>query len=266
MPTLIDTHSHIDGDEFLEDIQEIITRAQDANVRKILIPNINTKTIGRILEICSNNPGMLYPMIGLHPEDVKENYKELLATLKNILDKHNNADSEAQRFIAIGEIGIDLYWDKTFEKEQIEAFERQIEWSIEYKLPVMIHTRNAHKEVISIIQKYKDENIKGVFHCFAGNIDEAEDLLSFNNFMLGIGGIVTFKKSTLPETLKRAVPLSRIVLETDAPYMAPVPYRGKRNESSFIPEIANKIAEIYNCSLDEVALQTTKNASFVFDL
>ena len=267
MLTLIDTHSHIDGEEFSEDFNDVVRRAKEANVEKIFIPNINTETIGRILEVCAINPGVLYPMLGLHPEDVKgTEYKKALDCLKGILDQHNAQDSELQKFIAIGEIGIDLYWDKTYKKEQIKAFERQIEWSIEYNLPIMIHTREAHREVAEVISKYKSENIRGIFHCFTGNTEEAEELMTFNNFMFGIGGVGTFKKSTLAETIKKTILLSKIVLETDSPYMAPVPYRGKRNESSFITEVAKKIADILQCSTEDVAEQTTKNALSIFKI
>jgi len=252
---LIDTHSHIDGEEYDDDREEVIGRAKEAGVGRILVPNINGKTISRIVELCESHKGYLYPMIGLHPEDVTDDDEATLDEMENMLNtKHD--------FIAIGEVGLDLYWDTSREREQIKVFERQVEWAEKYSLPLMIHSRNAHKQLVDIISRH--DSVKGVFHCFTGTKEEAAQLLSFKGFKLGIGGVVTFKKSQLPSVLSEAVPLDRIVLETDAPYMAPVPHRGKRNESSFIVEVARKLSEIYSCGLDEVAKTTTENAIEVF--
>ncbi len=260
MSYLIDTHTHLDGEEFADDIQEVIRRAQEAGVSKMLIPNINADTLSGITTLCNTHKGVLYPMVGLHPEDVKDDYT-------NVLDKLEQELQQSNGFIAIGEIGLDYYWDVTYKKIQIEAFKRQVGWSGKYGLPLMIHTRSAHSDMVGIMREASDNNRLnhgGVFHCFAGTAEEAEELLAFNGFMLGIGGIVTFKKSTLPDVLKEAVPLSRIVLETDSPYMAPVPFRGKRNESAYVVHVAQKIADIYECGIEEVIHQTTQNARRVF--
>lgn len=263
MYNLIDTHAHLDGEEFSCDINDVLDRAQKVGVKTILIPNINSTTINNVLGTCKKHTGILYPMIGLHPEDVKEKeeYDRVLDSMEAMLKSHT--DNTCQ-FIAIGEIGLDFYWDDTYKKEQKEAFERQIRWAETYHLPLMIHSRAAHKELVEIMEAHRHNHIKGVFHCFTGNSDEAKDLLSFEGFMLGIGGVATFNKSDLPEVLASTVPLSRIVLETDAPYLAPVPYRGKRNESAFIANIAQKVAEIYHCTVNEVATTTTENAIKMF--
>lgn len=257
---LIDTHSHIDGEEFLDDFEDVVKRAKAANVKKIFLPNINADTIGRIELLCSLNPGTLYPMIGLHPEDVNTESSDTLNALEERLKRPNP-------YIAIGEIGLDYYWNDTHKELQKEAFKKQIKWSIDYDLPLMIHTRAAHSDMVDIITSSNEKyggRLRGVFHCFAGNEEEAQELLKFENFMFGIGGIVTFKKSVLPQVIKSVIPLERIVLETDSPYMAPVPNRGKRNESAFIKDIGAKLAEIYNCDPMLVMEQTTNNALKIF--
>ncbi len=255
---IIDTHSHLDGEEFGEDLQDVIARAKDAGIGKILIPNINADTLPNILTLCKTHPDYLFPMIGLHPEDVKEDYKLVL----DAMEKQLNITKD---YIAVGEIGIDLYWNDTYKEQQLEAFDIQVKWAEKYGLPLMIHTRNAHREVVEILSSNHHNNIKGIFHCFTGSSEEAEELLSFDNFMIGIGGVLTFKKSTLRDVVKSTIPLERIVLETDSPYMAPVPYRGKRNESAFVVEVTRKLSEIFNCSYDEVCRQTTSNALAIFD-
>ena len=201
-------------------------------------------------------------MMGLHPEDVKEDWQDVLAQMKDYI--YSNLSS-AQRVIAIGEVGLDYYWSREFEQEQLLAFEKQVKWSVETRLPLMIHCRKAQNEMVKILRKYKAELPGGVFHCFTGNSHEAEELLEFQNFTLGLGGVLTFKKSNLPDTLKAVVPLSRIVLETDAPYMAPVPMRGKRNESAYIPFIMTKLAEIYDTTTAEIDRITTQNAKSIFN-
>lgn len=256
---LIDTHAHLDGPEFKEDLNSVLSRAKQANIEKILIPAINLEGMTNLLNICKEHEDYLVPMIGLHPEEVKEDYKNQLDRLHEILVEYRNDKSNKQQFCAIGEVGLDYYWDDTYKSQQIEAFEQQIQWAIEFNLPLMIHVRNAHHDLIELMEKYRKYNLRGVFHCFSGTAEEARQLLSFPYFMLGIGGVVTFKKSTLPEVLKQEVPLSRIVLETDAPYLAPVPHRGKRNESSFIVSTATRLSEIYECEIDNIATQTKKN-------
>lgn len=261
---MIDTHAHLDGEEFAEDITEVIQRAKDAGVEKIFLPNVNEDTLQPIIHLCAAYPGYLYPMIGLHPEEVNPTKIDVDATLdamESILESHDLMNT----CVAIGEVGLDFYWDKTYKEKQIEVFERQITWAIKYHLPLMIHARNAHAELVEIISKYQSKNnLTGVFHCFTGTEEEATQLLSFPNFALGIGGVLTFKKSKLPEVLKSAVPLSRIVLETDSPYMAPVPHRGKRNESAFVSLVAAKLAEIYDISLQEVERQTNLTVARIF--
>lgn len=255
---IIDTHSHLDVDKFAEDLQDVVARAKEAGINKVLIPNINAETLQNILTLCKAHPNYLYPMIGLHPEDVKEDYKLVLDAMEKQLRITND-------YIAVGEIGIDLYWDDTYREQQLDAFDTQVKWAEKYGLPLMIHTRNAHKEVVEIMSSNHYNNIKGIFHCFTGSAEEAQELLSFDNFMIGIGGVLTFKKSTLPDVVKTTIPLDRVVLETDSPYMAPVPHRGKRNESAFVVEVARKLSEIYDCTYDEVCKQTTSNALAIFD-
>ncbi|MBR3531780.1 MAG: TatD family hydrolase [Bacteroidaceae bacterium] len=260
---MIDTHAHLDGEEFAEDISEVIQRAKDVGVEKIFLPNVNEDTLQPIIRLCAAYPGYLYPMIGLHPEEVTPTKIDVDATLdamESMLENHDLMNS----CVAIGEVGLDLYWDQTYKEKQIEVFERQITWAIKYHLPLMIHARNAHAELVEIISKYQQHNLTGVFHCFTGTEEEATQLLSFSGFALGIGGVLTFKKSKLPEVLKSAVPLSRIVLETDSPYMAPVPHRGKRNESAFVRLVAEKLADIYNVTLQEVEYQTNLTVARIF--
>ncbi|MBR4130473.1 MAG: TatD family hydrolase [Bacteroidaceae bacterium] len=254
---MIDTHSHIYEPVFSADREEVIMRAKQAGVEYILLPNINAESIEQMLDMCRRNPGYCFPMMGLHPEDIEENYKQVLADMKTLLEVPNHP------YIAIGEVGLDYYWDKTKVKEQEEVFRTQIEWAIEYHLPLMIHSRSAHRQLVTAISEYKDEDLSGVFHCFGGSKEEAQELLQFPNFMLGIGGVVTYKNSHLAETLT-SVPLERIVLETDSPYLTPVPYRGKRNESAYVVEVLRKVAQIYNVSEQEAESITNSNAKRIF--
>ena len=254
---IIDTHSHLDGEEFADDLPEVIQRAKDAQVEKILVPNVNLQGLPHLIEVCDAYPDYLYPMIGLHPEDVKDDYQTQLDQMFIFLKEKPN------RFCAIGEVGLDFYWDETYRNQQLEAFEQQIQWAKQFGKPLMIHARNAFEEIVEIMERHRDDHLEGVFHCFTGTEDEARKLLSFDGFKLGIGGVLTFKKSTLPEVLKSAVPLSRIVVETDSPYLAPVPHRGKRNESAFIIEIVRRLTEIYACNWVNIATETKKNAYFL---
>ena len=259
---IIDTHSHLDVADFTDDLPQVISRAQAAGVGKIFIPAVDLPSVSALLAICRQYPNYVYPMIGLQPEEVRADWKEVLQTMKQLLDA-DRADSSPQ-FIAIGECGLDFYWSREFEKEQLAAFEQQVEWSVETRLPLMIHCRKAQNELLSILRKYKNDLPGGVFHCFTGNQKEAQDFLSMPRFMLGIGGVSTFKSSHLREDLPAAVPLSRIVLETDSPYMAPVPYRGKRNESTFITEVQKTLATSYGVSEEQIATITTDNVKTVF--
>ena len=279
----IDTHTHIDGEEFKDDLDEVVARAKAAGAIQLLVPGINYDSIASIKAVCERFPGFMRPMIGLHPEDVKEDYKEILKKMYNILLSDLQATKDnvlslsgplstgegggrGRYWLAIGEVGLDYYWSREFEKEQLDAFEQQVQWSVETQLPLMIHCRKAQNEMVKIIRRYDKELPGGVFHCFTGNQHEALELLQFDKFVLGIGGVSTFKKSHLAEDLAAVVPMDRIVLETDAPYMAPAPHRGERNESSFIPFIIEKLALAYGVSNEALADATTATAKRVFRL
>lgn len=255
---LIDTHSHLFVEEFSEDLPQVIERTREAGVSYVFMPNIDSTTIDAMLSVCRDYPGFCYPMIGVHPTSVNESYEEELAIVHNYL-------STSSEFVAIGEIGLDLYWDKTFLKEQLFVFEKQIEWALEYKLPIVIHSREAFEYIYKVMEPYKNTALTGIFHSFTGTSEEASKLLEFEGFMLGINGVVTFKKSTLPQSLL-TVPLERIVLETDSPYLAPVPNRGKRNESTNLKHVLVKVAEIYQMSPEYVAKVTSENALKVFGI
>lgn len=255
----IDTHTHIDGTEFDADRTEVISRAKAAGVTKMFVPAIDLKSVDTVLRVCRDNSGFAYPMIGLHPEEVKEDWQEQLHAIRQMLQ-------DSHPFIAIGEVGLDYYWSREYADEQLKAFEEQVKWSIETRLPLMIHCRKAQNEMVALLRKYKDQLPGGVFHCFTGNVHEAEELMTFPRFVLGIGGVSTFKSSHLREDLPAAVPLDRIVLETDSPYMAPVPLRGQRNESAFLPHVIKTLAASYGVSEDEVAQTTTRTALAVFPL
>lgn len=267
---IVDTHTHLDGEEFDEDRSEVIMRAKEAGVGMVFLPAIDVKTSEAVLKLSHEYPGYAYPMVGLHPEEVKADWKEQLKKIEAILDEHLtavdglNGIKYKSDYIAIGEIGLDFYWSREFEKEQLEAFEKQVEWSCETGLPLMIHCRKAQNEMLHILRKWKDKLPGGVFHCFTGNQQEAKELLEYDNFVLGIGGVSTFKSSHLREDLPAAVPLERIVLETDSPYMAPVPYRGKRNESAFVVQVMKTLATAYGVSEEEVAKVTNQNVERVF--
>lgn len=267
---IVDTHTHLDGEEFDDDRSEVIMRAKEAGVGMVFLPAIDVKTSEAVLKLSHEYPGYAYPMVGLHPEEVKADWKEQLKKIEAILDEHLtavdglNGIKYKSDYIAIGEIGLDFYWSREFEKEQLEAFEKQVEWSCETGLPLMIHCRKAQNEMLHILRKWKDKLPGGVFHCFTGNQQEAKELLEYDNFVLGIGGVSTFKSSHLREDLPAAVPLERIVLETDSPYMAPVPYRGKRNESAFVVQVMKTLATAYGVSEEEVAKVTNQNVERVF--
>ena len=253
---MIDTHCHIDGEEFQEDLEAVITRAREAGVEAIGVPGINLQSLDTVIDVCKRYPDYCYPMLGLHPEDVKADWREVLAAIKPAL----------QGVIAIGEVGLDFYWSREFEQEQLLAFEEQVKWSVELQLPLMIHCRKAQNEMVAILKRYKDQLPGGVFHCFTGNDLEAKELLQFDRFVLGIGGVSTFKKSHLPEVLPAVVPLDRIVLETDAPYMDPVPKRGERNEPAFVAYVLKKLAEAYGVSEKEVESITNENCKKVLNI
>ncbi len=251
---MIDTHCHLDGEEFAEDLEAVIARAREAGVEAIGVPGIDLKSCKTVMELCRRYPDYCFPMLGLHPEEVRDDWKEVLNAIAPMLSE----------VIAIGEVGLDFYWSREFEEAQLQAFEEQVRWSVEMRLPLMIHCRKAQNEMLHILKRYKEELPGGVFHCFTGNTIEAQELLQFDHFVLGIGGVLTFKKSKLPETLLEAVPLERIVLETDAPYMAPVPMRGQRNEPAFVAHVRRKLAEVYGVSEETVDRVTTANVQRIF--
>ena len=259
MIQFIDTHTHLDGTEFDADRDEVMERARAAGVSKVFLPAIDLKSVETVLAVSRKYEGYAYPMIGLHPEEVGADWE-------NVLQKMREYIVPGHPFIAIGEVGLDFYWTRDNEREQLAAFERQVEWSVETRLPLMIHCRKAQNEMVAVMRLYQNELPGGVFHCFTGNEKEAEQLLDFHNFVLGIGGVLTFKKSHLPEVLPASVPLSRIVLETDSPYMAPVPKRGERNESAYVEFVLKRLAEAYGVKDEEVARQTNENVERVFHI
>jgi TatD DNase family protein len=254
---LIDSHTHIFTKEFDVDRADTIRRTLDVGVQKLCLPNIDLESLHFLQSVCEEYPSLCYPMIGLHPTCVTSNYLDELAKIKNFFF--------TRKYIAIGEIGIDLYWDKTFLHEQIAAFEEQLQWSIEWNLPVSIHSREAFSQVFESLDRIGANKLRGIFHSFGGSREELEKALSYSNFFLGINGIVTYKKASFKDYLTLA-PIERILLETDAPYLAPVPFRGKRNEPAYLPYIVGKLAEIYGLSTETVTDKTTKNAQQLFGL
>ena len=326
--SFIDTHCHLDGEEFADDRDAVVQRAREAGCKRIFLPAIDVKSCKTVLDVCAQYPDFCYPMLGLHPEEVRADWREQLRRIReyvgtvargcenslsaensqlsnlvppsprtsappklrrireyvgtvargceNSLSAENSQQSNLvppsprtsapSKIIAIGEVGLDYYWSREFEQEQLQAFEEQVRWAVEMQLPLMIHCRKAQNEMVHIIKRYAHDLPGGVFHCFTGNEQEALQLLEFDRFVLGIGGVLTFKKSHLPETLAAVVPLDRIVLETDAPYMAPVPMRGQRNESSFIRYVITRLAEAYGVSEEEICRQTNENVQKVFGI
>ena len=256
MIEFVDTHTHLFTAEFDADRLAAVQRAIDAGVATLCLPAINEESLAPLLAMCDAFPDVCHPMIGLHPTELGKDYNAVLDRMYDLLKSD-------RRFVAIGEVGLDFYWDDTRKREQEEAFRRQIEWAEESGLPLAIHSRSAFDELYAVMDDYRGRGLTGVFHCFSGSEDEARKLLSFDGFYLGIGGVVTYKKSTLPAVLK-TVPLERVVLETDSPYLAPVPKRGKRNESAYVPHIADFLAGLYDCSVEQVAAVTTANARTLF--
>ena len=272
MASFVDTHCHLDGEEFDQDRAEVMQRAREAGCKAIFLPAIDLPSSQRILALSQQYPDFLYPMIGLHPEEVRADWREQLVEIRRCVgtEVRRYEGTEVRgcenRLVAIGEVGLDFYWSREFEKEQLEAFEEQVRWSVETRLPLMIHCRKAQNEMVHILKRYASELPGGVFHCFTGNEKEAAELLQFDRFVLGVGGVLTFKKSHLPEVLPQTVPLDRIVLETDAPYMAPVPHRGQRNEPAYVKDVLLRMAEAYGVSPQELSEQTNRNVTRVFDV
>jgi len=253
----IDTHAHLYADEFSNDKKEILQNAKDEDVNRIILPAIDSKNHKAMISMAEEYPKILYPLMGLHPTSVKSNYMKELAQVENYI-------SQRSLFYGIGEIGIDLYWDKTHFKEQLDAFITQVKWAIELNWPIVIHTRDSFDEVYKALEPLVTDDLIGIFHCFGGTIEQANRATEMG-FLLGIGGVVTFKNTNLRNTLKQ-IDLNHIVLETDSPYLAPVPKRGKRNESSYIKLIAETVSSVYNQPIDQIAEITTQNALRVFQL
>lgn len=253
---MIDTHSHLFVEEFDEDFHQVVGRAKKAGVGRIYMPNIDDTTIPALLDACAQYPDYCFPMLGFHPTSVDGDVMDRVLRMKKLL-------TEGHPYVAVGEVGMDLYWDKTYLKEQQKVLEEQIQWALEWNLPLVIHCREAFPELFEVMRPYQKEPLTGIFHSFTGTRDGVMEVLDYPGFMIGINGVVTFKKSTLPQVLAD-VPLERVVLETDSPYLAPVPYRGKRNESSYIGKVAEKLASIYGIGLAEVDSITTQNALKVF--
>ena len=254
----IDTHTHLFASEFDNDIDIVIKNALDNGISKMLLPNIDSTTTTKMLQLCDRHPNNCYPMIGLHPCSVKkDNLEKEISHVEQMLSQN--------KFIAVGEIGLDLYWDKSTLDLQKIAFESQIELAKKYQLPIVIHVRDSFDEAIEIVERLNDYNLSGVFHCFTGNLEEAQRILNLNNFYLGIGGVVTFKNGGINKIIKQ-VSLDRIILETDSPYLSPTPFRGIRNESKYLLNIAHKMAELYNIDIEDIAKKTTKNAIDLFHL
>lgn len=250
-----DTHTHLFDEQFDGDRTQIVLKSIDSGVKKMILPGIDSTYLQKQLNLIQEFPQNCFPAFGLHPSHVKENYREELNIVENLLTQH--------KAVAIGEIGIDLYWDKTFLNEQIEAFEYQINLAKRLNLPIIIHVREAFTEVFKVLDKLNDNNLTGVFHSFSGNIEDAKKIINYKGFKFGINGVVTFKNSGLDRVISE-IPIEYIVLETDSPWLAPVPFRGKRNESSYLLIIAKKVAEIYNKTLNEISEITEINSEQLF--
>ncbi len=253
---LIDTHSHIYSEDFSHDLDDVVQNAYNNDVKKIILPNISSGTVKRLLDLTDSYPHLCFPLMGLHPTSVAADYKEELEAVEYWLEK--------RKFYGIGEIGIDLYWDKTYVKEQTDAFRYQVRLAKSMKLPIVIHLRNSFEEVYEVVKEEQDGTLGGIFHCFSGSEAEAKKVIDLG-FLLGIGGVLTFKNSELDQVIGN-VDLKNIVLETDAPYLAPVPKRGRRNESAYLVYVVQKLAEIYDVSVEKVAEITTTNARSLFGI
>ncbi len=253
---LIDTHSHIYSEDFSHDLDDVVQNAYNNDVKKIILPNISSGTVKRLLDLTDSYPHLCFPLMGLHPTSVAADYKEELEAVEYWLEK--------RKFYGIGEIGIDLYWDKTYVKEQTDAFRYQVRLAKSMKLPIVIHLRNSFEEVYKVVKEEQDGTLGGIFHCFSGSEAEAKKVIDLG-FLLGIGGVLTFKNSELDQVIGN-VDLKNIVLETDAPYLAPVPKRGRRNESAYLVYVVQKLAEIYDVSVEKVAEITTTNARSLFGI
>ncbi len=252
----VDSHSHIYSSDFSLDRDEVITRALESGVERIVLPNIDSSSIKPLLDLTDTLPGLFFPLLGLHPTSVKEDFRKELLILEYWLGK--------RKFYGIGEIGIDLFWDKSFLEEQIEAFNTQIEWAKNRNLPIVIHVRDSFKEVMHELKKAYTPNLHGVFHSFTGTLEEAEQIIELG-FKIGVNGIITFKNSDLGDTIQKIDP-RHLLIETDSPWLAPVPHRGRRNECSYIVSVAAKIAELHSTTIENIAAITSWNAKVLFGL
>ena len=274
---MIDTHCHIDDPQYAEELDAFLAAQREDGVKAILVPGVEAATTQDVLDVCAKYPGYLFPALGLHPENVKEDWREQLAAIKAAVDRSlastfrtleqhevrlEPLPSPNPRLVAIGEIGLDYHWDTTFKQEQHEALREQMRWAEEYGLPVMIHSREATEDTLAILREFP--SVRGVMHCFSGSHEVAKQVVQMG-YYLGIGGVLTFKNCKLAEHLV-GIPLDSLVLETDAPYMAPVPYRGKRNESRWMIYVAERLAQVYGCSVEYVIEQTTANAKALFGI
>lgn len=253
--TLTDTHTHLYTHHFNDDIESVISNCIHKGIARLFLPNIDSSSIDGMMRLCKKHPNNCFPMMGLHPTSVKENYQEELVLVEDWLTK--------EKFCAIGEIGIDLHWDKSFLKEQEAAFRQQIVLAKKHDLPIVIHCRESFDEIFNVLDGLNNDKMRGIFHCFTGTLDQAKHIINYGGFKLGIGGVVTFKNSGLDKVVEQ-LDIKDIVLETDSPYLAPVPFRGKRNESTYLYNIAEKVADIYQISIEEVAEITTKNSKEIF--
>ncbi|MDP4150495.1 MAG: TatD family hydrolase [Bacteroidota bacterium] len=251
---LIDTHCHLYSKQFSGDLDEVIQRAEKEGVAKFYLPAIDKGSLPELLAVEERYPGKCIAMMGLHPCSVRADYQDELKLVEEWLGR--------RPFVAVGEIGLDFYWDRSFEKEQYEAFHRQIDWALQYKIPIVIHSRESMSQTIEVVRERQDGRLSGIFHCWSGSVDVAQQIIDLG-FYLGIGGVLTYKKAGLDETL-RHVSMDHLVLETDAPYLAPAPFRGKRNESSYLKYVVARLAEVKGVSVEEVARITTANAQKIF--
>lgn len=259
---LIDTHCHIYLPEFSEDLEQTVQRALLAGIDRMFLPNVNCETYADMMAVCDRWPDLCFPMIGLHPEDLAQDYHSQLDWMKDILDRDQ---SGPRRIVGIGETGIDLHWDTTRLDEQLDSFRVQAGWALEYGLPLVIHCRDAQEELWNAVSGFRGTGLKGIFHCFSGSESDAARLMELEGFMFGIGGTLTYKKSALPEAI-RDIPRERIVLETDCPYLPPVPFRGKRNEPSFMVHTASFLAQLWDCNEEQVCAITRQNALSLFGM
>jgi len=253
---LTDTHTHLYLSEFQDDLETVLAHSRNLGIGRIFMPNIDSSTIGSLEKVCADHSDLCFPMMGLHPCSVKEDFEKELELVKAQLDQG--------LYYGVGEIGMDLYWDKTFLTQQEKAFRKQIQWAKDMGLPIIIHARNSFDEIFQIVDELNDENLGGIFHCFSGSLEQAEKIIEYGGFKLGIGGVVTFKNAGLDKVVEQ-LDLGHLVLETDSPYLAPAPFRGKRNETPYLIHIAERIAQLKNTSIEQVAAITTANATEIFN-